>query len=119
MARCHASVKMLWIWESKPKARTASHSPPSNHTPWQVDRKSTRLNSSHVESSYAVFCLKKKRFEMIDFAPASGTYRGFEVPEVLKHARSRTDEIDSSAGVRGDGRLVAAAGGFRCVVLTI
>src|SRR5690349_22491763 len=27
--------------------------------PWQ-DRKSTRLNSSHVESSYAVFCWKKK-----------------------------------------------------------
>src|SRR5690349_21254725 len=26
-----------------------------------VDRKSTRLNSSHVEISYAVFCLKKKR----------------------------------------------------------
>src|SRR5690606_41651573 len=25
-----------------------------------VDRKSTRLNSSHVKSSYAVFCLKKK-----------------------------------------------------------
>src|SRR5699024_12317126 len=25
------------------------------------DRKSTRLNSSHVSSSYAVFCLKKKR----------------------------------------------------------
>src|SRR5438874_8057898 len=25
------------------------------------DRKSTRLNSSHVENSYAVFCLKKKR----------------------------------------------------------
>src|SRR5690625_5564333 len=25
------------------------------------DRKSTRLNSSHVASSYAVFCLKKKR----------------------------------------------------------
>src|SRR5690606_41121893 len=24
-----------------------------------VDRKSTRLNSSHVKSSYAVFCLKK------------------------------------------------------------
>src|SRR5690349_8134343 len=27
----------------------------------KIDRKSTRLNSSHVESSYAVFCLKKKR----------------------------------------------------------
>src|SRR2546430_11093245 len=25
------------------------------------DRKSTRLNSSHSQSSYAVFCLKKKR----------------------------------------------------------
>src|SRR5438874_8790109 len=27
---------------------------------WVEDRKSTRLNSSHVEISYAVFCLKKK-----------------------------------------------------------
>src|SRR5690606_41638180 len=27
----------------------------------QQDRKSTRLNSSHVKSSYAVFCLKKQR----------------------------------------------------------
>src|SRR5688572_22736792 len=25
-----------------------------------IDRKSTRLNSSHSQSSYAVFCLKKK-----------------------------------------------------------
>src|SRR5438874_9712781 len=28
------------------------------------DRKSTRLNSSHVEISYAVFCLKKKKHEI-------------------------------------------------------
>src|SRR5699024_11549922 len=27
----------------------------------QLDRKSTRLNSSHVSISYAVFCLKKKK----------------------------------------------------------
>src|SRR5690554_7454752 len=27
----------------------------------RVDRKSTRLNSSHVRISYAVFCLKKKK----------------------------------------------------------
>src|SRR5690349_23139400 len=27
----------------------------------EPDRKSTRLNSSHVEISYAVFCLKKKK----------------------------------------------------------
>src|SRR6266576_4303125 len=30
------------------------------------DRKSTRLNSSHVESSYAVFCLKKKKSTLHD-----------------------------------------------------
>src|SRR5690349_22991743 len=29
--------------------------------PRRRDRKSTRLNSSHVEISYAVFCLKKKK----------------------------------------------------------
>src|SRR3989454_4697242 len=28
---------------------------------WQKDRKSTRLNSSHLVISYAVFCLKKKK----------------------------------------------------------
>src|SRR5690606_42027576 len=30
-------------------------------TPGARDRKSTRLNSSHVKISYAVFCLKKKK----------------------------------------------------------
>src|SRR5438067_7616023 len=36
------------------------------------DRKSTRLNSSHVSSSYAVFCLKKKKHatRMVDGAYA-------------------------------------------------
>src|SRR2546426_8406720 len=28
---------------------------------WRLDRKSTRLNSSHLVISYAVFCLKKKK----------------------------------------------------------
>src|SRR3712207_7648499 len=28
---------------------------------WAEDRKSTRLNSSHANISYAVFCLKKKK----------------------------------------------------------
>src|SRR6266511_5824755 len=31
---------------------------------WSSDRKSTRLNSSHVKISYAVFCLKKKKKRM-------------------------------------------------------
>src|SRR3712207_7939588 len=30
------------------------------YTAWHRDRKSTRLNSSHANISYAVFCLKKK-----------------------------------------------------------
>src|SRR5438067_6199801 len=33
---------------------------PDGSTRQQLDRKSTRLNSSHVSISYAVFCLKKK-----------------------------------------------------------
>src|SRR5260221_9980207 len=32
-----------------------------NHTK-AIDRKSTRLNSSHTVISYAVFCLKKKKY---------------------------------------------------------
>src|SRR3712207_7549404 len=31
------------------------------HSPDSQDRKSTRLNSSHANISYAVFCLKKKQ----------------------------------------------------------
>src|SRR5688572_31194337 len=31
------------------------------HTKTEADRKSTRLNSSHSQISYAVFCLKKKK----------------------------------------------------------
>src|SRR2546422_5886790 len=41
------------------------HAPVADH-PWcepasRIDRKSTRLNSSHGYISYAVFCLKKKK----------------------------------------------------------
>src|SRR5439155_27039034 len=46
------------------------------------DRKSTRLNSSHVAISYAVFCLKKKneRYAMAGVEPIIGEeQRGFVV----------------------------------------
>src|SRR5207249_5651692 len=33
--------------------------------PARTDRKSTRLNSSHVSISYAVFCLKKKKHKKL------------------------------------------------------
>src|SRR2546427_6728932 len=35
---------------------------PFRHPGSTTDRKSTRLNSSHSQISYAVFCLKKKKF---------------------------------------------------------
>src|SRR5690349_22513227 len=40
------------------ESKTSPAAPPGRR---QSDRKSTRLNSSHVEISYAVFCLKKKK----------------------------------------------------------
>src|SRR2546427_4490567 len=37
------------------------------------DRKSTRLNSSHSQISYAVFCLKKKNKKLHSVCPVAGT----------------------------------------------
>src|SRR3712207_8237958 len=41
--------------------RTSSWVPSPFRSTGTVDRKSTRLNSSHANISYAVFCLKKKK----------------------------------------------------------
>src|SRR5207302_9117614 len=41
------------------RAPAGQHQPRVQHA--MEDRKSTRLNSSHVKISYAVFCLKKKK----------------------------------------------------------
>src|SRR3712207_7503107 len=35
--------------------------------PTGIDRKSTRLNSSHANISYAVFCLKKKKMKLQNY----------------------------------------------------
>src|SRR6266496_2579187 len=47
----------------RPRAERHLHREPARERPCASpqDRKSTRLNSSHVEISYAVFCLKKKK----------------------------------------------------------
>src|SRR5205085_12346541 len=57
-----------WVVEGKP---LIADDPTDAHSCWGVedarityveeDRKSTRLNSSHSQISYAVFCLKKKK----------------------------------------------------------
>src|SRR5207245_7623425 len=45
------------------------------------DRKSTRLNSSHGSISYAVFCLKKKKYTlMITFRDVISQSRGYFFP---------------------------------------
>src|SRR3712207_8987841 len=61
----------LRLWP--PRASTAGHTPPRSApparrccAPARRDRKSTRLNSSHANISYAVFCLKKKNITLTD-----------------------------------------------------
>src|SRR2546421_369674 len=50
----------------------------------EEDRKSTRLNSSHDQISYAVFCLKKKK--MHDPPPASYASTLIAVPQIVLYA---------------------------------
>src|SRR3712207_7908647 len=47
--------------ERRAAANRAADAGPSNVSRASKDRKSTRLNSSHANISYAVFCLKKKK----------------------------------------------------------
>src|SRR5699024_12803733 len=48
----------------------------------ELDRKSTRLNSSHVSISYAVFCLKKKNMCVVRCMTIK-TYKRNELTEIL------------------------------------
>src|SRR2546430_10932061 len=50
--------------------------------PGDADRKSTRLNSSHSQISYAVFCLKKKKKTRVTIEGAQqGTIQGVVITE--------------------------------------
>src|SRR5690606_40762923 len=53
-----ASASCAWLRDS---ASFHSTRPERSASAFWSDRKSTRLNSSHVKISYAVFCLKKKK----------------------------------------------------------
>src|SRR3972149_8458481 len=46
------------------------------------DRKSTRLNSSHSQISYAVFCLKKKRYYTSSFSSWNDSH--FDLSNIFK-----------------------------------
>src|SRR5437868_8349571 len=54
-----------------------------------VDRKSTRLNSSHVSISYAVFCLKKKRWSNQINPSSILRYTGCNSSDVTRSHRSK------------------------------
>src|SRR5256885_12638297 len=49
-------------WAMRNQNKASSFTPgPAQQVDSTLDRKSTRLNSSHLVISYAVFCLKKKK----------------------------------------------------------
>src|SRR5436305_12046204 len=50
------------------------------------DRKSTRLNSSHVRISYAVFCLKKKKKKLSSRLAATQPPSTRQIPQSLNSA---------------------------------
>src|SRR2546430_16332068 len=56
--------QVRWHGTSLPARRCsrATHHNDCHQGTIQLDRKSTRLNSSHSQISYAVFCLKKKKY---------------------------------------------------------
>src|SRR3712207_7621176 len=62
----HDALPILWFRRSGDLSGRTVAAPPwrarfSLWTERRADRKSTRLNSSHANISYAVFCLKKKK----------------------------------------------------------
>src|SRR5690606_4382509 len=54
----YSQLAPLSMWEER---NTGTNLPAQIEIYAEEDRKSTRLNSSHVKISYAVFCLKKKK----------------------------------------------------------
>src|SRR5690242_20806332 len=58
-SRLYPTLGWSAVWQQRPSPANAWFSANTNSTVAQ-DRKSTRLNSSHMSISYAVFCLKKK-----------------------------------------------------------
>src|SRR5258707_7056459 len=67
--RVDLSAQKKWgpIHSGAPRVQGQVHPPPAAGPKAELsanlDRKSTRLNSSHANISYAVFCLKKKKNE--------------------------------------------------------
>src|SRR5437588_9655594 len=80
--------------------RMRFHQPRMNW-PSSRDRKSTRLNSSHTVSSYAVFCLKKKKVQRPGFLNLNDAELPQE-PAIFQHLTSRVTHPD---GLRSERHL--------------
>src|SRR3712207_7609067 len=64
----------VWLWERQGDGSfTAEKVITIPAEPAEADRKSTRLNSSHANISYAVFCLKKKKKTVLNPITAIST----------------------------------------------
>src|SRR5262245_63188947 len=63
-----------------PRSRGRADEPPPSGEEFQalLDRKSTRLNSSHLGISYAVFCLKKKKKKKLKHSTRAKTQEKHE-----------------------------------------
>src|SRR5258707_10646338 len=62
-------------------ARGATCPPAGRDGERSLDRKSTRLNSSHANISYAVFCLKKKRAQVTSPAHVRTRHASARLPD--------------------------------------
>src|SRR2546427_1513140 len=61
-----------------------------------LDRKSTRLNSSHSQISYAVFCLKKKKKKIVKITQVTTVIKRQQLSaRPTRGKRQRIGEIDS------------------------
>src|SRR5688572_31811064 len=60
-ARCHQCPPAPFDRLTPPALASGPRMPRPDRSQHRADRKSTRLNSSHSQISYAVFCLKKKK----------------------------------------------------------
>src|SRR2546430_8767273 len=101
------SNAMSWSrlsWYQTPRTSTT----PSMTTRRNLDRKSTRLNSSHSQISYAVFCLKKKNgsgeLDRRQLSPTPRSNRGY------KSTNIRAYRIIVVAGASPGGAVVIRFG---------
>src|SRR5207245_3150712 len=62
----------------------------------RLDRKSTRLNSSHGSISYAVFCLKKKKTEIIKKNGHQKPQRRQNTPAIAILAEQKTQTTETA-----------------------